>query len=482
MKGALCGLVASTLLMVAGGEAWAQKTRNVVVEQFRGSGADKYREMVTAALQKLPGVDVVSDKKVATTEADLGLLTVSDSYEAVARELKVAAFVSGVVAAAKKKTTLKLAVKDAEGKSLGNQSWSGANAAKAYAAAKAGLPGALKGLLADAKAPSGKAAADAPVARAEKKKDAEEARAEKAAAAPPVAAKVAKEEAPKKKKKQKVEAEEEESAEAEATVAESVDDEAEDEDESAGPTGGMTAAGAPVTGLDLAVGLHAYSRTFTYNENARGTQQEYKLPAAPAANLAVDYWIIPNAALTGEFEYSFSLISQDGNGDKYTTKAYTWGLGAKGRYSLGPADVMATLGYTTQTFDVVPMKDDMSPPDVAGVSYAAVRAGLSTRVGVTSAVAVLAGANYLHLLSEGELTSDAYFPYATGRAGEGFAGVAIALPWMKGLEGRAVVDVRRYVFAMNSQDRDCVDLPKCRLAGGATDQYMGLTLSVAYRP
>jgi hypothetical protein len=119
MKRAVCGLIASTLLVVAGGEAWAQKTRKVVVEQFKGAGADKFRDLVANALEKVSGIDVVADKKVATTEADLGLLTVSDSYEAVARELKVAAFVGGTVAGTKKKTTLKLRVKDAEGNALG---------------------------------------------------------------------------------------------------------------------------------------------------------------------------------------------------------------------------------------------------------------------------------------------------------------------------------------------------------------------------
>ena len=47
------------------------------------------------------------DKKVAATEADLGLIQASDAYDAVAKQLKASAFVGGKVTSAKKpKATL----------------------------------------------------------------------------------------------------------------------------------------------------------------------------------------------------------------------------------------------------------------------------------------------------------------------------------------------------------------------------------------
>jgi hypothetical protein len=61
------------------------------------------------------------------------------------------------------------------------------------------------------------------------------------------------------------------------------------------------------------------------------------------------------------------------------------------------------------------------------------------------------GGNYLHLLGIGELR-DVYFPFATGRGGEGFGGIAFGLPWAAGLEARLTADFRRYVFSMNSDD------------------------------
>jgi hypothetical protein len=111
---------------------------------------------------------------------------------------------------------------------------------------------------------------------------------------------------------------------------------------------------------------------------------------------------------------------------------------------------------------------------VAGVNYEQVRVGGSVRVPLNDKAAIIGGANYLHLITMGQIKKE-YFPNATGRGGEGFAGVAFALSWMKGLEGRVTADLRRYVFTLNPKVGDT------RVAGGATDQYIGLNLGVAYR-
>src|SRR5947209_277302 len=133
MKGAICGLFASTLLLSVGAArvAHAEKGRRVVVEQFSGTGAEKFRRLVQSTLAR-QGVDLVSDKKVAATEADLGLLQVSDNYAAVAKELGVVAFVDGTVTGSKH-LTARLKVKGADGASLGGGSWTGANERKLVA-------------------------------------------------------------------------------------------------------------------------------------------------------------------------------------------------------------------------------------------------------------------------------------------------------------------------------------------------------------
>src|SRR4030095_6955970 len=92
-------------------------------EQFSGKGADKFRIVVSRILVK-GGVDIISDKKVATTEADLGLLQVSDTYAAVSKELKAGAFLDGTVTG-KKKLTARLRVKGPDGSPMGQATWMG---------------------------------------------------------------------------------------------------------------------------------------------------------------------------------------------------------------------------------------------------------------------------------------------------------------------------------------------------------------------
>src|SRR2546421_910172 len=124
MKGALWGLIASTLLVTVASpsDAWAQKTQKVVVEKFSGPGTVRFRSMVLAVLAQR-GADVVPNEKVTSIEADLGLLQVSDNYAAVAKELKVNAFLGGTITGKKRRVIAQLHRAGAHGKSLGQAAW-----------------------------------------------------------------------------------------------------------------------------------------------------------------------------------------------------------------------------------------------------------------------------------------------------------------------------------------------------------------------
>src|SRR4051812_29960830 len=129
MKGAICSLLASALVLSVGVRAaQADKPKKVVIEQFSGPSSDQFKKLVAGAVSK-QGIEVVSDKKRAATEADLGLLQVSDNYAAVAKELGVGAFIDGTVTGSKH-LTARLKVKGPDGSSLGSASWTGANAKK----------------------------------------------------------------------------------------------------------------------------------------------------------------------------------------------------------------------------------------------------------------------------------------------------------------------------------------------------------------
>ena len=445
MKRAISGLLASALVMSFGVRAArADKPKKVIVEQFSGPGADQFKKLVAGAIGK-QGIEVISDKKRAATEADLGLLQVSDNYPAVAKELGVGAFIDGTVTGSKH-LTARLKVKGADGAALGSASWTGANQKKLLNAIDDTVAKKLAGIFA------GGAAA---------KEEAAPAVAEAAAAKEEVA-----EEAPKPKKRKAAAADDEEkpakASEEEGTVAAKSD-----EDE-------PNFAASPFPSLDLAVGAHVYGRKFEYNKSLQGGQQAYSLPAVPAPTIALDYFFTKNIGITGSFEYSVALISEDKPGFKYTTSSMGYSVGGKYRHYFGATEINGSLSYAGYNFKIVPEATDKTPPQVAAVDYKQIRAGVGTRIALGDKFALIGGGAYLHLLGMGELR-DVYFPGATGRGGIGYAGFAFGLPWMTGLEARVVGDFRRYVFSMNSIKDDP------RIAGGAVDQYMGVNILVGMR-
>jgi hypothetical protein len=448
MKGAICSLFASALVLSVGMRAaQADKPKKVVIEQFSGSGADQFKKLVAGAVAK-QGIEVVSDKKRAATEADLGLLQVSDNYPAVAKELGVGAFIDGTVTGSKH-LTARLKVKGADGSALGSASWTGANLKKLLNSIDDTVAKKVAGIL-----NGGGAKEEAPVAEAPAKEEA-----------------VA-EEAPKpKKKKAAAPAEEEKPAKSEeATVSASA---SKDDEEPSGPA-------APFTRFDLAAGAHVYGRNFSYNDSRVGGQQAYKLPAVPAPTISADVYITKNIGLSGSFEYSMALISEDKDGFRYATSSMGWSVGAKYRLFLGATELTPGLAYSGYGFKITPESTDKKPPQVAAVAYKQVKIGSGIRIPVSDKFALVGGGNYLFLVDVGEL-KDTYFPYMTGRGGEGFAGIAFALPWAAGLEGRLSADFRRYVFSMNSDKKDHETGGSGRIAGGAVDQYVGANIGFAFR-
>jgi hypothetical protein len=452
MKGAICGLFASTLLLTVVATpqpAFAQKGQRVVVEKFSGPGTMRFRSMVLAVLAQR-GADVVPIEKVTATEADLGLLQVSDNYAAVGKELKVNAFFGGTITGKGRKVVARLRGTSGDGKSLGQAAWSAKSLAKLFAAVGATLSKKVGGMMSGAPAKVEEVAEEAEPA---------------GKAGGPVAA-ADEDESPRKKSRASADSDDpptrsKRSGDDEETVSASADE------EEAPRIGGRTK-------LEVAGGAHVYRRDFNYNDNIRGGQQAYKLPAVPAPALSVEYFFMPHFGVTAGGEYSVALISQDTAGNKYKTSSLAYFLGGKARTWFGATEVAGQIGYGVNSFKVTPEAGDTSAPQVAGVTYEQIRVGATARIPLNEKAAIIGGGNYLHLLSMGQIRKE-YFPNAQGRGGEGYAGLAFALSWMKGLEGRITADLRRYVFSMNP------DVADQRVAGGAVDQYIGLNLGVAYR-
>ncbi len=149
MRGPLTVVLASFLSFLllgsaSSGEAHAQK-KNVVVEMMKGPMAPRLRIVVTKSLAR-GGFTVVPDKKLAAIEADLGLIKVSDSYTAVAREVKATAFVAGIVVGGRRPKA-RVVVRNADGKIIGAQGWQATSLPKLLAAVNATATPKLSGII-----------------------------------------------------------------------------------------------------------------------------------------------------------------------------------------------------------------------------------------------------------------------------------------------------------------------------------------------
>jgi hypothetical protein len=230
--------------------------------------------------------------------------------------------------------------------------------------------------------------------------------------------------------------------------------------------------------LDLWVGTHFYGRSFQYNQNFSGRQDSYEAPVVPSAALSLDYFFANHVGVTLGGEYAVGLSSQQvQGGGTLQTKALGYFVGGMFRHvTSGGTELLAGLAYAVNRFEVTSDRTtDAMALRLPGVEYVQARMGGSIRFAANKDISLLGGANYLHLLSLGELTS-AYFPRATGHGGEGHGGVAIRFAAQSGLEARVMVDLRRYVFAMNSMRTDE------HVVGGAVDQYLGINVGIGYRP
>lgn len=430
----------------------------VVLEQFQGPGATKFREQVRKAAKGL-GADVVSDKKLASTEADLGLMQAADAYGAVAKQLGATNFISGSVKGRRPVATL--VVKDSEGKKVGQKVFRGKNPRQLAATLDRQLGGALAELLGS----SGKGAAVVAEAKPSRETRKESSKPSRAAAEPADS-------------ESETEGEdEEEDDEGEDEAADAGEPEAEEEETSA------QASDEPATsstagflggrkGLDASAGVYFYQRQFTYNEKVAGDQEEYKTnPVAPAVALNVEYFFLPYLGLAVGGDYTIGLSSAKGN-TTFATTAMTFFGGPKGKLTFGSLEVNLLAAYAKQTFKLEREVNDVAS-NVPDADYSMVRAVLGVAYDL-GAVSLFGTYGYDLVLDVGTF-KDA-FPNATAGATEGSLGLLVPLRFLlDGLDVRAAFVARSFGITMNSDAGDT------NRAGGATDRYMGGVVSVGYR-
>jgi hypothetical protein len=231
--------------------------------------------------------------------------------------------------------------------------------------------------------------------------------------------------------------------------------------------------------LDVALGVRGFQRQFSYHQDLYGNFRPYDLTLAPAAVGSLVWY--PGAhftsswlsgfGLVAEGDYAFGLSSQDARGTVYSTQSFGL-LGAlQYRILLGASEVHVSAGYGMQTFAIETPATTVGT-GVPALEYQYVRGAVSTRIALSSRIAITALGAYLHVLGTGEL-SDRFFPRIHVGAVEATLGLAFKLT--DGFEIRALLNGRRYFFAMNPEPGDAW------VVGGAIDQYLSGSLMFAFR-
>jgi hypothetical protein len=413
--------------------------QRVAIGAFRGPQAARVQDAVEGAL--LRRYYLVPDSVVLETARKSGLKLQSDQdFAEVARSLNVQAFLTATVRKQRNWTVEMVVRKGTTGEAVARFDWTDRRIESLAAALARSTPRRLQALLANRPAAAAVEADEQVVVKAPSL---------------PERAPTVRDDPPEDKPDPA------EKAEKTVTVAEE---------------GPGTAAPQPY--FEVSAGSRIFSRTMSYVDNYSGLPG-YRLGRATSITLDAAFHpfaLIPGAGawigglgLTGNVTYALGIGTQGGSAETPArTEVYGYEAGVRHRISVGVVDLLPHVSYLVDSF--VASAADLAPD----VRYEVVRAGLGTRLNLSSRAAVRATADYLYVLNAGPLTGANKFPRAEVRGVDLSLGAGYS--FTETLEAQASVGLRRYGFDMKVEPGDAL------IAGGAIDEYLSMTLGLAYRP
>jgi hypothetical protein len=455
---ALCALFAST----------ARADTRLTVHDFYGPEGRSLRGDVEAVLRRQQGVTLVPKQDVDNTARELGVDAFApEGRKIIARELKLSAWVMGVVKRSGGKLKLTVVMYDgAEHARIGRAVLASKNTEGLRGVVRRDLWQQSRNALAMALAPL-------PTGRGEFASDVPQGARAPAVLAPPGAA--------------------------EAQNPNTEEDEAPSSDSAAAPEvpflytppPGET---APVhfpsrpdslpeqsskkqrpEAVQMFVGVGSPFRSFSYSDPISSTLGDYQLSGVPMFDLNLTYypargftdswasWLGLDAS--SQLAIASSTVDRDGN--KYESRYDAYRVGLRGRVPVGKHAISAFTGYAMSRFTHRAENQEVEPP-TPDVDYRMIRSGAGTELRLPKAIVLGMDAAYLYMLSVGEL--GAWFPRTTA------GGVEFALfatyPLSQHFYTRLTGTYQRHFFDFNSQPGDE------RVAGGATDQYLTASLSI----
>ncbi|HKP61003.1 MAG TPA: hypothetical protein VJV78_29940 [Polyangiales bacterium] len=460
---AVCTLVASQ----------AHADRRVTVHDFYGPNAEVIRDDVVNLLERQSGLTIVSKGQIEAASEKLGVDPFSpEGRIALARELSLSAWMTGVVQKRSGKLKLTVAVFDGaqhllvgrarlQAKTVSKLSieihdrlWRKSRSAIMHAAAPAPTDGTIvasAAVAAAATAAPPPSPADMVVTPAEAEAPAPAA--EAAAPSEPLA------------EDSKAEPDSEPSRSALAAVDA-------DYDEGKDPSSNKGES------LRAYLGLGSPYRNLSYDSPITSSLGDYQLPGAPMLDLNVQFH--PARLVTDGWaswfgldvraQFALGAPTVDRAGHKFSSRYDAYHFGLRARVPVGRQYVSAFSGYAMNRVNISSESEDVSVPSPS-VDYRMIRTGAGGEFALSDSFGLALDAAWLAYLSAGDMGR--WFPRATATGLE--VSTAASYNLTSSIFARVAATYQVSFFDFNPRPDDKY------AAGGATDQYLSLSLGAGVK-
>lgn len=223
--------------------------------------------------------------------------------------------------------------------------------------------------------------------------------------------------------------------------------------------------------LELTTSGVALSRSLTYTDDIMDSLRTYKLPTGAAARLAAEWYLQRYIGLDARVQRSFGIEAAHADGTRFASTSLEYVLGTRLRLPSSRFELGLSAGYGAHSFTIE--GNSAMSAGVPDTNYSFVRAGADVRVPLGAKLRVIAAAAYRHLLGTGELESADWFPRVSGAGVDG--SVTLGYRLSAAVELALAASLRRYFFAMNPEPGDP------NIAGGAVDQLISVSFGLIWR-
>jgi hypothetical protein len=413
-------LIAALFTLVA---SHVRADTRVTVHDFHGPSAARIRADVVNLLERQSGVTLVSKGQIEGAARKLGVDRLSlDGRQALARELQLSAWMTGQVQRRNGKLRLTVEVYDgAQHTRIGRAQLVGSTAARLSAAIKDRLWQQSGSVIMDAAAPAAESKSSTTVS-------------------PEIVVSQAE--------------------------ADSFRDKVDSEHASHTGLGEV---------LRAFVGIGSPYRSLAYREPVTSSLGDYQLSGAAMADinvafhparLATDSWPAW-FGLDARAQVTLSSPTLDRNGNQFKSRYDAFHVGMRARVPLGHHYVSAFSGYGMNRLAISAQETGVRTP-TPSVDYRSIRSGLGVELALSDSLLLGLDAAWLRLLSVGDIGK--WFPRASA-GGVEFAMLA-SYRMTEATFLRATAAYQRTFFDFNSRPGDK------NVAGGATDQYLALSLGM----